>query len=1299
MTAFKNHQLSKGSRGAIAQIAAYCVSLAILLLLSFTVCARPSTNNLPAAPVISSAGIVPGTVGTPFSYTIVASNVSSGGYSATNLPSWLTINTSTGVITGTPPSPGVVSFTVKASNPGGIASLVVNIIVMSPPSAAAWILAGNPGTNPPTNFIGTTDDKDVVFKRFNLQSGLLNNSGANTSWGVSALNPASTGGGNTAVGKASLGSNTLGAGNVAVGTQALLNNLNGQSNTAVGESSLGTNSSGNLNTGVGANALVNSTGNNNTGIGYNAGPIYSPTNAVNSSISLGPNATALSNQFALSDSIHTIKAKGLPTGTGYVLTDVNGDGNLSLRPSGGNAWNVTGNSGTNPSSNFMGTLDDNDVVFKRFGITAGLLQYHQSPLISKSNTSWGVYALQNNTTGDGNTAIGVNTLQYNNSSYNTAIGDETLWNNTTGSYNTASGGVALQVNTTGSYNTANGYGALADNKSGNDNTGVGYYSLQNNAQGTNNTAIGWLTLVSNATGNYNTAIGNEAMFNNIGDNNIGIGNNAGPLSNSIAETNSISLGTNANALSYQFALSDSIKTIKAKGLPTGTGYILTDVNGNGNLSLQPNTGAGGSSAWNLIGNAGTDTSINFMGTRDDKDVIFKRNGVRSGTLNSANHMTAWGVGAGAPYNLSNSSDNTSIGYYAGNSETTTNTNDNTAVGSGALQNNTGGNNTALGASSLNANVTGASNTGIGTASLNANIVGNNNTGVGNFSLFRNVSGNQNAAFGDFALGNTTSSYNLAAGSSSLASNTSGTGNTGVGFGSLSNNKSGNYNTGTGYNTEIADTALSYGIALGYNALIEKSNQFAISDSIHTIKAKGLPTGTGYVLTDVAGDGNLSLQPNSAAGNAWNLIGNSGTDTSINFIGTTDNKDVIFKRNGVKSGLLDDQYGNTTWGVGSMHNTSSENNTAIGYNALNANQAGGDNTGIGAYALQHNNSIWNTAIGFSSLQNNISGGANTAVGYGSLSANSVGQANTALGFAALGLNQSSNNVGIGYNSLSANTSGLGNTGVGYYSLVNNRTGQYNTAIGYQAALADTGLSYAIALGYAATAKANQFAISDSIHTIKAKGLPTGTGYVLTDVAGDGNLSLQPSAGLTAAQLALLNAGIANSWSINGNPINSTASNFLGTTTNSSLRFRTNNVENMMIDSIGRVCIGITNVTDNSYKLYVEKGIRTRKVKVDLDAWADYVFDANYKLPSLTDVENYIQQNKHLPDVPSAIDVEKNGVDLGENQKVLLQKIEELTLYVIDQNKKIETLQNQNDQLEQLKKEVDDLKMLLQKKEDK
>ena len=104
--------------------------------------------------------------------------------------------------------------------------------------------------------------------------------------------------------------------------------------------------------------------------------------------------------------------------------------------------------------------------------------------------------------------------------------------------------------------------------------------------------------------------------------------------------------------------------------------------------------------------------------------------------------------------------------------------------------------------------------------------------------------------------------------------------------------------------------------------------------------------------------------------------------------------------------------------------------------------------------------------------------------------------------------------------------------------------------------------------------------------------------------------------------------------------------------------------------GNVGIGTISINDPNYKLFVETGIRTRKVKVDQVSWADYVFEPTYKLPTLKEVEDYIKKNKHLPDVPSAQEVEKNGIDLGDNQTILLKKIEELTLYVIEQNKKLE-----------------------------
>ncbi|CAD0000432.1 hypothetical protein FLAT13_00021 [Flavobacterium salmonis] len=79
----------------------------------------------------------------------------------------------------------------------------------------------------------------------------------------------------------------------------------------------------------------------------------------------------------------------------------------------------------------------------------------------------------------------------------------------------------------------------------------------------------------------------------------------------------------------------------------------------------------------------------------------------------------------------------------------------------------------------------------------------------------------------------------------------------------------------------------------------------------------------------------------------------------------------------------------------------------------------------------------------------------------------------------------------------------------------------------------------------------------------------------------------------------------------------------------------------------------------------------EIKVQTYAnWPDFVFKKEYSLPSLKEVENYIQTNGHLPNIPSAADVSENGILLGEMNARLLQKIEELTLYTIEQQKKIE-----------------------------
>ena len=96
--------------------------------------------------------------------------------------------------------------------------------------------------------------------------------------------------------------------------------------------------------------------------------------------------------------------------------------------------------------------------------------------------------------------------------------------------------------------------------------------------------------------------------------------------------------------------------------------------------------------------------------------------------------------------------------------------------------------------------------------------------------------------------------------------------------------------------------------------------------------------------------------------------------------------------------------------------------------------------------------------------------------------------------------------------------------------------------------------------------------------------------------------------------------------------------------------------------------------NVYKLYVVGGIRTEKVKVDFKSnWPDYVFSKEYKLKSIGEVSKYIKEHNQLPNMPSAQQVKDDGIDLGQMQSKLLQKIEELTLYVIEQNDRIHQLE--------------------------
>ncbi|WP_426484977.1 hypothetical protein [Flavobacterium sp. 2] len=145
-----------------------------------------------------------------------------------------------------------------------------------------------------------------------------------------------------------------------------------------------------------------------------------------------------------------------------------------------------------------------------------------------------------------------------------------------------------------------------------------------------------------------------------------------------------------------------------------------------------------------------------------------------------------------------------------------------------------------------------------------------------------------------------------------------------------------------------------------------------------------------------------------------------------------------------------------------------------------------------------------------------------------------------------------------------------------------------------------------------------------------------------------------------------------YSVNYNPA---GSDYYG-----DIRFQTtywngsgyNNADRMVINIEGNVGIGTINPAN---KLDVNGTIHSKEVKIDMNGWSDFVFKKDYDLPTLQEVEKHITEKGHLENIPSEEEVLKNGINLGEMNSKLLQKIEELTLYMIEQNKTIEELKQE------------------------
>lgn len=121
------------------------------------------------------------------------------------------------------------------------------------------------------------------------------------------------------------------------------------------------------------------------------------------------------------------------------------------------------------------------------------------------------------------------------------------------------------------------------------------------------------------------------------------------------------------------------------------------------------------------------------------------------------------------------------------------------------------------------------------------------------------------------------------------------------------------------------------------------------------------------------------------------------------------------------------------------------------------------------------------------------------------------------------------------------------------------------------------------------------------------------------------------------------------------------------------------DSFVVTSQGKVGIGVSNPVN---ALDVNGKLHAREVLIDNTGWADFVFDKSYKLPTLEEVEAHINKHSRLPEIPSEAEVKENGINVGEMQVILLQKIEELTLYVIQQQKELNEVKKENKELRTL-----------------
>lgn len=565
---------------------------------------------------------------------------------------------------------------------------------------------------------------------------------------------------------------------------------------------------------------------------------------------------------------------GNPKAIGFYYWDNFSSDWVSVGNNQTSGWSITGNSGINPATNFIGTLDNADVIFKRNNTQAGL--------IGSSNTSFGITALNPLTTGNTNSAFGI----------------AALFSNTTGVGNSAFGGGSLVFNTTGNNNSAFGAAAMNSNTSGFSNSAFGTSALRYNTTGINNNAFGVQALTSNTSGGFNSAFGDISLQNNTtGGNNAAFG--FGALNSNTTGSNNTAFGTSA--------LSSSITV---NGLAAfGYNALADNTTGTQNAAF----------GFTALQNNTTGNLNAAFGSNSLQDNTTGADNTAMGAIALTNNTTGFGnsaVGRSALVFNTTGFGNNAFGRLALASNVSGN--NNAAFGSGSLENNTTSFNSAFGVLSLNANTTGLYNAACGFASLFSNTTGNYNSAIGGEALMSNTTGENNVANGYHSLylnttgignvscgansmnANTTGGYNVALGHNALSSNTSGFHSVAIGAGALNSNPNGNNNVAIGSNSDVAN-GVNYSSAIGPDSYVTQSNSMVLG-SIPGVNSGsttyvGIGTTAPQTILDVTGynvnpggatDGNLLVRTrdfqNIDVGGSISLGGmiDNGGNTARNF---------------------------------------------------------------------------------------------------------------------------------------------------------------------------------------------------------------------------------------------------------------------------------------------------------------------------------------------------------------------------------------------------------------------------------